>query len=289
MRLGKRFVDSGVGRQLRFRWSVSWISSLLVVGWWFPGQVAAESRTFTIAQSMAVTGEPDHAHVAIRRSDGSVALFPATIVSVTGAQGVAVVARVAVDSENPPSKAVIALFGKTGEVASHTRDMSDIAEYPELTLESAELELRAQERRERIKEWEERVKEQSANLARLREDADLIANVGRIVSKEDEVERIRRDVDRFRVALMIARQRLEALQKKVSVPNEQGRLAQVTVELAALAAAVKKSEQQAEERISSASTELQDKLALIESTKNERIDLLKKELEELRKGDGSSE
>lgn len=248
-----------------------------------PLNLAAETKTLTIAESMKVAGETDHAHVAMRRVDGSVVVFPAVIVSLPGKEDVAVVARISVDTENLPTRAVMALFGKTGEVASYTRDMGDVNEYPELAFNTTELQARVREKRDSIKEWEGKVSEQSANLLRLREDADLIANVGRIVSKEDEVEEIRRDIERFRAALVTARQRVAALQQKVFIPNEQGRFAQLTSELSTLASAVKKSEEQAEQRFASASSELQEKLALIESTKNDRIDLLKKELEEVRK------
>jgi len=260
-----------------------------LVGIGSPVNLYAETKTLTIAESMKVAGEPDHAHVAMRRVDGSVVVFPAVIVSRAEKEDVAVVARIAVDTENLPTRAVIALFGKTGEVASHTRDMSDVIEYPELAFDTTELQSRIRERRDSIKTWEGKVSEQSANLLRLREDADLITNVGRIVSKEDEVEEIRRDIERFRAALVTARQRVATLQQKVFIPNEQGRFAQLTSELSTLASAVKKSEEQAEQRFSNASSELQEKLALIESTKNDRIDLLKKELEDIRKESLSKE
>jgi hypothetical protein len=260
-----------------------------LIGFGGPRDLSAETKTITIAESLKVAGAPDHAHVAMQRVDGSVAVFPAVIVSIPGKEDVAIVARISADTENPPTKAIISLFGQTGELASHTRDMRDIMEYPELTFDTTELQARVRERRESIKEWEGKVSEQSANLVRLREDADLITNVGRIVSKEDEVEVMRRDSERLRSALVTAQQRVAALQQKVFIPNEQGRFAQLTSELSTLASAVKKSEEQAEQRFSSASSELQEKLALIESTKNDRIDLLKKELEELRKESLSKE
>ena len=138
------------------------------------------------------------------------------------------------------------------------------------------------QKKELLKSWEIQVKTQEETLQRLRDDANVIGNLGRILEVKDELEHthevtsmLDRDIDNLKEFLRLARAR-------VMPKNYAGREEQLTRQIADLAQAAKGAESQEFSRKSKAQGELQRKLGLIEQTRNDSFDDLQRALVKLK-------
>jgi hypothetical protein len=243
----------------------------------------AESTSFTWAQEVSISGEPASAFIVTYATEGGVNIAPATILRTNVKNQVFLIGRAPLPSSAQNFVVLLGTASQTGEVASASHVFQSGSDDPLALLDTATLKSTLEERRTALKSWETQSTEQAASLERLQEDADVIANVGRIVDAEDELGAIRADIERLSASLQLAQERISALKSLEAPSNFQRREAELSSDLNKLSTAVKSTEASALQKVSAASSELQQKVALIEATKSEHIDLLQRELDGLRK------
>jgi hypothetical protein len=175
------------------------------------------------------------------------------------------------------------VVSKTGEAASSVREIPSIDAEPVLLLDKPSVEARLHEQRAVLEKWEVQLRAQEVKLNRLQDDADVVANVSKIVDAEDELDAVRMDEQRLEASLGLATKRLEALKTQPIPPNLKRREAELSEQLNELSTALKTTEASALQRVAAASAELKHKLALIEATKDKQVDVLKGELARVRK------
>lgn len=138
-------------------------------------------------------------------------------------------------------------------------------------------------RKEVLKSWDLQIKAQEENLERLRADADVIANLGRIVEVKEETDGLRagiKDLDKDAENL---RKFLRLVKTHAAPKNYVGRESQLTKQIAELAAVAKNAEGGEQGRKSQSGQELQQKMAILEQTRTEDYDALQRALIKLRR------
>ncbi len=248
-----------------------------------PSSVAAQVRLVTISQPVRVVGEPASGSLVVSDGSGIVGVAPAIVVPTSSKEEVSVVGRMALPVAVEQISSLAIVSSKTGEVGSGVRQISALSAEPMLLLDKASLEARLSEQRDNLKKWEAQARSQEASLNRLQDDADVIANVSKIVDVEDELDSARADSQRLKTSLELASRRLESLKTQPVPPNFKLREAELSEQLNDLSTALKTTEASALRRVAAASAELQQKLALIEATKGKQIDVLKAELARVRR------
>ncbi len=119
---------------------------------------------------------------------------------------------------------------------------------------------------------------QSGNLKRLRADAEVIANLGRIVEVVDEIEIIKSEIENLDKDLELLRSTFQAVKGMSQPKNYLRRELELTKQSDDLLKLVKTTESSEESRKNLSQEEVQAKLALIEETRYEDEDKLKNEL-----------
>lgn len=140
---------------------------------------------------------------------------------------------------------------------------------------------RVNERVDLLQNLEAQQKIQSESLRRLRSDADTIAGIGRIVELKEEMERLKaelanteRDIERLKNSIGLAKARSEPR-------NMENMELELTRQISELNAAARAAEGKAPSRGSKPEQELQKRLALVASTRSDKLDELKAELRKL--------
>ena len=243
--------------------------------------VRADDAVVTLAQPVQLGGEPRQATVLVTQGEKVVGVVPARAVRSEGSSTVTVVGRLQLPLEGGPYKALFVAYGKTGEVGAAKRDIADLRTEPSVLLDSEELKRRLAEQRTELRKRDEVVGTQRSKLRQVQEEVNNIANVSRIVDAEDELQVVKAEEEKVTASLKLARDRLQALKGRSVPPNYKKREAELAAYLTVLATELKLSETHG--GLSEASKELEEKRELIESTKDEHMDLLKDELARLRR------
>jgi hypothetical protein len=244
---------------------------------------SAQVRLVTISQTVRVVGEPASASLVVSGARGIVGTVAAIIVNTSLQDEALVVGRLAVPLADERLSSLAVVVSKTGEAASSVREIPSIDAEPVLLLDKPSVEARLHEQRAVLEKWEVQLRAQEVKLNRLQDDADVVANVSKIVDAEDELDAVRMDEQRLEASLGLATKRLEALKTQPIPPNLKRREAELSEQLNELSTALKTTEASALQRVAAASAELKHKLALIEATKDKQVDVLKGELARVRK------
>jgi len=243
----------------------------------------AQTAPVTYATIVSVPDEIEQGRLIALSSKGELKIVPVVMVQTRIQGSILTVGRIELPDSGGPIRVLLALKLRNGSVVSQAATIESGAENQESLLDLSALKSRLAEQKMMLTSWERQSQEQSANLERLQRDADLIANVGRIVDTEDEVTAVKQDADRLASSLRVAETNLKTL-KSMPVPHSfDQREAQLTAFLDNWSKAVKDASTQAFQRLATAESELQSKVALVEATKNEHIDLLQEELDGLRR------
>lgn len=243
----------------------------------------AQVRLVTINQSVRTVGEPASASLVISGARGIIGVAAAIVVNTSDKEEVLVVGRMAVPVADERLSSLAVVVSKTGEAASSIREIPSVDAEPVLLLDKVSLEGRLREQRALLEKWEVQLRAQEGKLNRLQEDADVVANVSKIVDAEDELDAVRTDAQRLEASLGLATKRLEALKTQSVPPNFKRREAELSEQLNELSTALKNTEASALQRVAAASAELKHKLALIDATKDKQVDVLKGELARVRR------
>lgn len=241
----------------------------------------ADDAMVTLVQPVLLAGEPRQATILVSEGDKIVGVAPARAVRSEGTSTVTVVGRLKLPLTGGPYKALFVAYGKTGELGSAARDIADLRIESSVLLDSEELKRRLAEQRAELRKREEALGAQRSKLRNVQEEVNNIANVSRIVDAEDELQALKSEEERVNASMTLARDRLQALKVLPPPPNYKKREAELAAYLTVLATELKLSETHS--GLSDASKELEEKRQLIESTKDEHMDLLKDELARLRR------
>jgi hypothetical protein len=247
----------------------------------FAATAHAAPAPVTLVQSVAFPVVPDKATVVISQGEQIVAVVPAAIVVQEGVPSVMVVGRATLPIEGGPYTALFTVYSKTGEVGSATREVKDARLEPAVLLEVSELKRRLTEQKAELRKWDVQSTEQKTKLKKVQEQADTFASVSRIVDADDELRAAKDESHRLMASIALAQERQSALKSRETPPNYKKREAELSAQLNVMATNLKASQE--DESLAAGSKELQEKQALVESTKYEHIDLLKDELVSLRR------
>jgi chromosome segregation ATPase len=121
-------------------------------------------------------------------------------------------------------------------------------------------------------------------LTALQRDADNIAMVSRIVSAEEQVSDVHARLGRLAAAQQSIDHRAAQIKTRPQPLNAQKREAELVGQLGELSQALSAAETQALTRLKGAKGALQEKLALIEETRDQHIGLLEEDLARLQSG-----
>jgi hypothetical protein len=234
-------------------------------------------------QAITIADEPDRAVMVVSSRGKILGVVTGIIIRTSKEQDSFVAGRLSVDSSIESVSVLTAVVGRKGEVRSAVQVLSDFGDSPSPLLSTSELERDVVIRRKELSDLQVQRERQAANLERLQTDADVIANVGRIVDAEDELGAVKSDAGRLKASLLAARERLASLRSLPAPTNYERREAGISGYLNDFSKASHGAHGDVLQRLASAEDEMQRKVALIESTKNEHVDLLQKELASLRR------
>ena len=136
-------------------------------------------------------------------------------------------------------------------------------------------------RKEVLRSWDIQLEEQGKILQRLRADAEVIGGVGRIIDAQDEKQRLELEITSIDGQILNLNRLVELARSRPVPKNLSRREQQLSSQLVQLAAAAKDAERGEGQRRGEAERTLQQKLTLVEETRNEDIDLLRRELQAL--------
>ena len=259
------------------------IGAALVVG----TADAQDVRKVTIAEKVAFSGEVEQVvMVATRGADGPPQTVAATwLPSKDDDHEVVCVGRL---PEAPRMgerlSALVMVLGTNGEVKSSFKEINGDEISPSTLLSSVELRDRLVERRGILRQLQGEASTQESRLRSLQQDADNIAMVSKIVDAEDELVEIKARLKRVSIAQSDLDRRVNQMRARPLPLNAKKREAELVEQLSELSTALSATENQAIKKISGAKGALEDKLRLIEETKDEHIALLEDELARAKKG-----
>lgn len=224
--------------------------------------------------------EPIGAWILIRQSDGEQRRLPAKVVALNVRHD-STTSRWLIGTRVPSDvRAVIVSFyalalGAHGEmdgVFSSSREINE---------SEASIELSLNERTRVLANWKKQLEQQEGNLRRLRTDVDVIADIGRIVEVREESKQILKRIDDIGRDLETLAATVGTMRNKPLPNNFLRREAELTQQLAELAATAKRAESTAQSAARKGKQKADQKL--IESTKGVDPADLEKKLKQLEK------
>ena len=139
------------------------------------------------------------------------------------------------------------------------------------------------QRKQVLQSWNVQLETQEKSLKRLRADAEVIANVGRILEVREEIESVEMQTAGLQRDIESLKQKLEIV-KSLPMPRSYARREhELTEQLKELALAAKRIERSELQRRARAEENIQRQLTAIETTRHEDIAQLRKELAILRR------
>ncbi|RMG40518.1 MAG: hypothetical protein D6719_10730 [Candidatus Dadabacteria bacterium] len=133
-----------------------------------------------------------------------------------------------------------------------------------------------------LESWKAQYAVQQNNLERLRRDAEIIGNLGRIVEVQQDIEREQGRLVELEEDINQLKEFIKLAGSSPPPRNFKRREVQLARDLSELADAAKRAEENEELRREDAVSMLQHKVALIEETRFEDLEALKRELAGLR-------
>jgi hypothetical protein len=239
---------------------------------------AEQERAATLAERIPFSGEVRAAYLVVVDSSGAEQASPASWIQSEKSNEVVCIGRVSLAPTDSTINALFVVVGAQGEVRSVFRSFGPEELPPAVFLSVQELRDRLVERRGLLRQLSNEVRTLDDRLEALQEDADSIANVSKIVGAEDELEVINGKIAQVDAAYKSVEQRKGQMKTRPVPLNTQTRETELVQQLAELSTALSATETSALQRISNASGELQEKLKLIEETKDEHVSLLEEEL-----------
>lgn len=138
------------------------------------------------------------------------------------------------------------------------------------------------QRRQVLRSWQAQMRVQDESLKRLRADADIIAQVGKIVEVKEEVDSIKGEINSLSRDAEVMHEFLKQVRNQAQPKNFSRREIDLTKQISELVQVVKSAEAGEGHRRKKSQSELDKKLALLEETRLDDEDNLRSELASLR-------
>jgi hypothetical protein len=192
------------------------------------------------------------------------------------------IGRVVVAEQAERLEVMFVVLGRDGQARASYREIKLDQLSPAIFLSTTELRERFIERRAELRNVQLEQRTLESNLETLKADADAIAKVSKIVSAEDELERIKGAIKQVSAAYKNIDRLKQQTASRPTPLRAKAREYELTERLQSLSLALSSAETETIKR--TASEDLKRKLALIEETREEHIALLEQELAEATKG-----
>ncbi|MCO6430648.1 MAG: hypothetical protein J5J00_07280 [Deltaproteobacteria bacterium] len=163
-------------------------------------------------------------------------------------------------------------------LAGMTEDLSS----PEAESDVKELTSHLEQRKELLMSWQVQAKAQDDNLKRLRADADVIANVARIVDVLEQIEAAKYEHENLEKDIATLHELLKQAKDQPAPKNYARRELELTKQIAQLAQLVKDAESKEGARRLQSQSDLQRKLAVVEATRFDDEKQLTQQLTQLK-------
>jgi hypothetical protein len=249
------------------------------------GIVAAQSRpkTVTAAQTLDVAEEVTSAYMLFSSEVGVEGVVPATVLRLANKKSIILVGAYEEDEQPGELTVTGVVITKGGGVRSQTSPLEGAGAEGLSTLTARELQGRLAAGKASLAKLEGNKGQLAQELERLQQDADTIANIGKIVDAEDELGAVQNDEKRLAAGLAAAKAQLVALKAQPGPTNYQRREAELSAFLTEYARASRDATSDIFQKLASAEEEAARNQALIEETRYDHVDLLQKELISLKK------
>lgn len=245
-----------------------------------PCAASADGRSIFVAHSVQATGEARAAYVAVSQADRLLGVSSAVTIPGSKAGELFVVGRVLAQHADSGTLSMLATVElQDGSVASSAWEV-DASSKPDLSMLSVN-ELRARVAAARS------VSERTGGAVTRSPAMSELLKFERVLGGDTLPADAEAHRQRLADLREITKQRLAALSSQPAPAAFRKRQKDLAEQLNAITLALKAEEARRRESGMAVSPELQEKLDLIESTKDEHIDLLRKELMELRRERGA--
>jgi hypothetical protein len=252
--------------------------------------VRAEATEIFIDQVRRLAFPPTEAFFLVSFSDVRVVRVAATLVQLGGKNGddalnsvVGAVARIQIPDEIPhlTYSAVFLGTGSRLEFVAPVRVNLHDASQREVSVDTIREELL--QHKAVLGSWRMQVQAQEESLKRLRSDAEILGDFGRIIDKREELDRAKSDLANVERDIENLTRFVKLAKTRPAPANQVGREAQLVKQLSEITQVSHAVELTEIRRRSAAEADLQRKLALIEATRQEDLAGLTSELERLKR------
>jgi hypothetical protein len=245
---------------------------------------AQQDKIVTLVERIQFTGEVERVLMIAMADSSPPEIVDATWIAPHEGDEFACIGRVTLPDVAQRLQVVSIIVGTRGEVRSAYREFAAEEIPPTAQLSLAELRNRFVERRGVFRKLQNETQGLDERLRTLQRDADNIAMVSRIVSAEEHVSDVHARLARLAAAQQSIDHRAAQIKTRPQPLNAQKREAELVGQLGQLSQALSAAETQALTRLKGAKGALQEKLELIEQTRDQHITLLEEDLARLQSG-----
>jgi hypothetical protein len=246
------------------------------------GQASAQARDCTVSQLVPHVSESQSAYVlatsgmevlGIARGSVFATEDPDTDLIVGALEGV--------DVDASPASVMVVLEGKGQVVSSQTRKSSLDAE-PLFLMDAAAMQARVREQRG-VLQRAANVPPEEISLKKINEETEQLLKFERVVGGQDAPSDGSAERTRMEEVRVILKQHLEALKTRSQPGSFKKRESELTEQLNLMSTSLHARDQAIREGLAGLSPELEQKIELIKATQGEHIDLLRRELAQLKR------
>ena len=248
------------------------------------GCLASFAEDLTLAQPLQGSGEPLHSYLFVRDEGEPIAMIRGRVVGGGLGDEALLVGRM---QNHQPGQQPSAFMGivessdGTLTAGAQALDLVGIEGTAHMTLE--QIRARTAELRKRIEDARQAEKREAHSLQKINAEANELLKLERAIGgPQPEVDNGAQR-ERGKDLSLMAKQHLESIRTQAQPPAFKKREAELSEQLNVMASALQGTNTAGGHNAGEISPELQEKLDLIEATKDEHIDLLRRELAELKR------
>lgn len=248
-------------------------------------QVAsAETMSLTVAQPIPKVPSAQRAHIIVTSGMRPIASVPAIVAPTEDSQRMLVVGAVpGIERTLAPVEILAVVEGSDGSLQSSWRMLESLESEPAFRMEQEALQQRIREQRLTMRRVSDSAEREEKDLRKVSEQADELLKFERVIGGQEPVGDAAAELARLTELQALAQQRLELIRQQPSPAAFKKRETELVEQLNSMATALHARDQALREGLIGVSPELQQKLDLIRTTQGEHIDLLRRELAELRR------
>ncbi|MFM1847905.1 MAG: hypothetical protein RL417_1379 [Pseudomonadota bacterium] len=271
--------------------NLRWLHPVLLTVLFLLRGIAAADEVF-IEQVRRLSFDPTEAFFLVAFDEDRVVRFPATVVRIStdgrrgdgSPQAYGAVARIRPPLDVKTVSFSAVFFGRGAQIEFVVPVSLSLAELRNRTVSTDRLREELLQRKAVLGSWRMQVQAQEESLKRLRTDAEVIGDFGRIIDKKEEIDRVKVDLGNVKGDIENLSRFLKLAKTRPAPVNQVGREAQLVKQLSEITQVSHSVELTEMRRRAGAEAELQRKLALIEATRQEDLAALTSELERLKRG-----